>query len=72
MDAGYEIVPVFSYNVSTLDTRFFKQADFEKYIVEKTGKTPINKAGIYLIRSIFYTIRDFRCCNSAFRFIFII
>lgn len=41
VDAGYEIVPVFSYNVSTLDTRFFKQADFEKYIVEKTGKTPI-------------------------------
>ena len=34
VDAGYEIVPVFSYNVSTLDTRFFKQA-------EKTGKTPI-------------------------------
>ncbi len=39
--AGYEIVPIFSHNVSNLDTRFFKQADFENLITEKTGKSPI-------------------------------
>ncbi|MCM1306237.1 MAG: dipicolinate synthase subunit B [Bacteroides sp.] len=38
---GYDVTPIFSYNVSTLDTRFFKQADFERIIVEKTGKQPI-------------------------------
>ena len=37
----YDVTPIFSFNVSTFDTRFFKQADFEKLIVEKTGKTPI-------------------------------
>lgn len=41
VQAGYDIVPVFSYNVSELDTRFFKQSDFERIIVEKTGKTPV-------------------------------
>lgn len=40
-DAGYDITPVFSYNVSSLDTRFFKQAEFETLITEKTGKSPI-------------------------------
>ncbi len=39
--AGYEIVPVFSYNVAELDTRFFKRADFEKILTEKTGKIPV-------------------------------
>ena len=38
---GYDVTPIFSFNVSTLDTRFFKQADFERIIVEKTGKQPI-------------------------------
>lgn len=38
---GFDITPIFSFNVSTLDTRFFKQADFEKLVVEKTGKQPI-------------------------------
>ena len=38
---GYDITPVFSYNVATLDTRFMKQADFERLIVQKTGKTPV-------------------------------
>lgn len=37
----FDITPIFSFNVSTLDTRFFKQADFEKLVVEKTGKQPI-------------------------------
>ena len=38
---GYDVTPIFSFNVATLDTRFFKQADFERLIVEKTGKQPI-------------------------------
>ena len=37
----FDVTPIFSYNVSSFDTRFFKQADFEKLIVEKTGKQPI-------------------------------
>lgn len=38
---GFDITPIFSFNVSTLDTRFYKQADFERLVVEKTGKQPI-------------------------------
>lgn len=38
---GYDVTPIFSFNVATLNTRFFKQADFERLIVEKTGKQPI-------------------------------
>ena len=38
---GFDITPIFSHNVSTFDTRFFKQAEFEKLVVEKTGKTPV-------------------------------
>ena len=41
IDLGYDVTPIFSFNVATLDTRFFKQADFERLVVEKTGKTPI-------------------------------
>lgn len=41
VSAGYDVTPVFSYNVSSFDTRFFKQADFENQIVQKTGKRPI-------------------------------
>ena len=41
IDLGYDITPIFSFNVATLDTRFFRQADFERLIVEKTGKTPV-------------------------------
>lgn len=37
----YEVIPVFSYCVSQFDTRFFKQADFERIIIQKTGKTPL-------------------------------
>ncbi len=39
--ANYDITPIFSFNAATLDTRFFKHDDFERLIVEKTGKTPI-------------------------------
>lgn len=38
---GFDITPIFSFNVATLDTRFFKQTDFEAEIVKRTGKTPI-------------------------------
>ncbi len=37
----FDVTPIFSFNVSSLDTRFFKQQDFESIIVQKTGKTPI-------------------------------
>lgn len=39
--ADFDITPVFSFNVASLDTRFFKQADFENIIIQKTGKQPI-------------------------------
>ena len=40
-ESDYDVTPIFSFNVATLDTRFFKQTDFEAKIIEKTGKTPI-------------------------------
>ncbi len=39
--ADYDLTPIFSYNVSNLDTRFFKQKDFEDLVIAKTGKHPI-------------------------------
>lgn len=39
--SGYDLTPIFSFNVSSLDTRFFKASDFEEAIRRKTGKTPI-------------------------------
>ena len=39
--AGHDIMPIFSYNVSTLDTRFYKAKDFENDIIAITGKAPI-------------------------------
>lgn len=41
VDAGHDVVPVFSYVVSAFDTRFFKAKDFEDEIIRLTGKTPI-------------------------------
>lgn len=40
-DGGFDLTPIFSFNVASLDTRFYKQADFEQLIVKKTGKRPI-------------------------------
>lgn len=37
----FDITPIFSYNVTSFDTRFFKASEFEKEIVRLTGKTPI-------------------------------
>ena len=41
IDAGHEVMPVFSYVVSAFDTRFFKAKDFEDEIIRLTGHTPI-------------------------------
>ena len=41
IEAGHDVIPVFSFNVSDLDTRFFKAKDFEGEIVRLTGKRPI-------------------------------
>ena len=37
----FDVTPIFSFNVSSLDTRFYKQADFEELVIQKTGKQPI-------------------------------
>ena len=37
----FDITPVFSYNVSSFDTRFFKAEDFRREIETRTGKQPI-------------------------------
>jgi len=39
---GYEIIPIFSYTVDQMDTRFFKAKDFKQKIMELTGHEPIN------------------------------
>lgn len=39
--AGFDITPVFSFNVASLDTRFYKANDFNRIIAERTGKVPI-------------------------------
>lgn len=39
--ADFDLTPIFSFNVASLDTRFFKQEDFERIIAQKTGKPPI-------------------------------
>lgn len=53
--AGYDITPIFSFNVSNLDTRFFKAEDFKNEVEKRTGKKiiatiteaePIAKAGL--------------------------
>lgn len=41
IEAGYELVPVFSYNVTELDTRFFKAKDFRNAVCVLTGREPI-------------------------------
>ena len=41
VDAGHDVTPIFSFNVSSLDTRFYKAKDFEKDVIALTGKEPI-------------------------------
>ena len=38
---GFDVTPIFSFNTAKLDTRFYKAAEFEELIKQKTGKTPI-------------------------------
>lgn len=38
----FDVTPIFSFNVSTLDTRFFKAADFRAQIEQKCGKRAID------------------------------
>lgn len=41
VEDGYDLTPIFSFNVANTDTRFFEAADFENEIIRLTGKTPI-------------------------------
>ncbi|MBO5982722.1 MAG: dipicolinate synthase subunit B [Clostridia bacterium] len=41
IDAGHDVLPIFSYNVSNFDTRFYTAKDFENDIITLTGKQPI-------------------------------
>ncbi len=41
VDQGHDVTPIFSFNVSNLDTRFYKAIDFEKDVITLTGKEPI-------------------------------
>ena len=34
----FDVTPIFSFNVASLDTRFFKAEDFKKAVEDKTGK----------------------------------
>lgn len=38
---GYDLTPVFSFNVANLDTRFYAAKEFAELIRQKTGKDPI-------------------------------
>lgn len=41
IDAGYDVIPVFSYAVANTDTRFYKAKDFYNDIKNITGRDPI-------------------------------
>jgi dipicolinate synthase subunit B len=41
-DAGYNIIPIFSFSVTNTDTRFGSAADFRAKIVAATGKEPVD------------------------------
>lgn len=38
---GYDVTPIFSFNVDTLSTRFFAAEDFKREIIRLTGKVPV-------------------------------
>lgn len=40
-EKGYDLYPIFSYNVKNLDTRFYKAKDFRDEVVSITGKEPV-------------------------------
>jgi dipicolinate synthase subunit B len=39
---GFDLTPIFSYNVAALDTRFFAAKDFRAIVEQKTGKKVID------------------------------
>lgn len=41
VNANYELIPVFSFAVNELDTRFFKATDFKNAVIKITGREPI-------------------------------
>ncbi|MCL2751544.1 MAG: dipicolinate synthase subunit B [Firmicutes bacterium] len=41
-EAGYNVIPIFSFAVAEMDTRFGTAADFRRRIVEITGKEPVD------------------------------
>lgn len=41
VDKGYNVIPIFSQNTATIDTRFGTSSDFTNKIKEITGKDPI-------------------------------
>ena len=42
IDAGYNVIPIFSFAVANTDTRFGTAADFRRKITELTGKEPVD------------------------------
>ena len=41
VENGYDVLPILSRNVRTLDTRFYKAEDFYREVCEITGREPI-------------------------------
>ena len=41
LDNGYDVLPIMSRNVRTMDTRFYKAEDFYREVCEITGREPI-------------------------------
>lgn len=41
LEEDFDVTPIFSFNAASLDTRFYKAEEFERIILEKTGKHPI-------------------------------
>lgn len=42
VDEGAEVIPIFSYSVDSMDTRFFAAKDFKEIVENITGKKVIN------------------------------
>ena len=41
VENGYDVLPIMSRNVRTLDTRFYKAEDFYREVVNITGREPV-------------------------------
>ena len=60
IDAGYDVLPIMSYNASTTDTRFGKAQNFIDEIEEKTKQGKTNKIKIKANESVLKIIRKNR------------